>query len=58
MPDSIVVATTATEYKAFGALIREYWGWLLTRYTVHPGLMEGIGSHQGLEDELSAVAAA
>jgi GNAT superfamily N-acetyltransferase len=56
MPDSIVVATSASEYGAFGALIREYWDWLLARYAVHPGLMEGIGAHQGLEDELSTVA--
>jgi GNAT superfamily N-acetyltransferase len=56
VPDSIIVATTPSEYASFGALIREYWNWLLARYAVHPGLMEGIGTHQGLEDELNAVA--
>ncbi|HEY0870719.1 MAG TPA: GNAT family N-acetyltransferase, partial [Acidothermaceae bacterium] len=56
MADSIVVATTPSEYDAFGVLIREYWDWLLTRYSVHPGLMEDIGAHQGLDDELNTVA--
>jgi hypothetical protein len=54
--DSIVVATTVGEDDAFAALIREYWDWLLTRYAEHPGLMQGIGTHQGLEGELNAVA--
>lgn len=54
--DSIVVATTVREYDTFAALIREYWDWLLTRYAEHPGLMEGIGTHQGLQDELNAAA--
>jgi GNAT superfamily N-acetyltransferase len=54
--DSIVVATTASEYETFAALVREYWNWLLARYADHPGLMEGIGTHQGLQDELNAVA--
>ncbi|MDT4937626.1 MAG: hypothetical protein QOG80_1297 [Pseudonocardiales bacterium] len=56
MSDAIVVASTASEYEAFGALIREYWDWLVARYADHPGLMDQIGSHQGLEEELSAVA--
>jgi GNAT superfamily N-acetyltransferase len=55
MSDAIVVARTASEYEAFGALIREYWDWLVARYADHPGLMDQIGSHQGLEDELRGV---
>jgi GNAT superfamily N-acetyltransferase len=55
MPDTIVVASAASEYRAFGALIREYWEWLVARYADHPGLIDQIGSHQGLEDELDAV---
>ena len=58
VPDSVVVASTAAEYDAFAALIREYWGWLRTRYADHPGLMDGIGAHQGLQSELAAVATA
>lgn len=56
MPDSIVVANTDDDYRAFAALIREYWDWLVARYADHPGLIDKIGSHQGLEDGLSAVA--
>ncbi len=55
MSDTIVVASTPSEYGAFGALIREYWDWLVARYADHPGLIDQIGSHQGLEDELRAV---
>lgn len=55
MSDTIVVARTPSDYGAFAALIREYWDWLVARYAEHPGLIDQIGSHQGLEDELSAV---
>ena len=41
---------------AFAALISEYWEWLRTRYADHPGLMDGVGAHQGLQNELAAVA--
>jgi GNAT superfamily N-acetyltransferase len=55
MSDSIVVASTASEYGSFAALIREYWAWLVARYADHPGLIDMVGSHQGLEEELNAV---
>jgi GNAT superfamily N-acetyltransferase len=55
VPDSIVVASSASDYGAFAALIREYWDWLVARYAGHPGLIDQIGSHQGLQDELNAV---
>jgi GNAT superfamily N-acetyltransferase len=53
--DAIVVATTADEYQIFASLIREYWEWLVARYADHPGLIDQIGSYQGLDDELQAV---
>jgi ribosomal protein S18 acetylase RimI-like enzyme len=49
MPDSIVAATTASDYEAFARLIREYWAWLRTRYE---DTVDAIGDHQGLDDEL------
>jgi hypothetical protein len=54
--DSIVVAHTVDDYQAFAALIREYWDWLVDRYLDHKRLIEKTESHQGLEDELRAVA--
>ena len=50
MTDSIVVATTSTDYEAFGLLIREYWDWLRSRYA---DMVDAIGDHQGLTEELS-----
>ena len=55
MPDVISLATTAKDYDDFGVLIREYWDWLRLRYADVPGLMDSIGSHQGLEGELATL---
>jgi GNAT superfamily N-acetyltransferase len=55
MPDSIVVARTASDYEAFAVLIREYWDWLGARYADHPGLIDAVGSHQALDEELKAL---
>jgi len=56
MPDVISPATTARDYEDFGQLIRDYWDWLRMRYADAPGLMDSIGSHQGLDAELSTLA--
>ena len=50
MTDSIVVATTRSDYEAFGVLIREYWEWLRSRYA---DMVDAIGDHQGLTEELN-----
>jgi ribosomal protein S18 acetylase RimI-like enzyme len=55
VPETISPATTDGDYEDFGLLIREYWAWLLARYADSPGLIDAIGSHQGLEDELAAL---
>jgi ribosomal protein S18 acetylase RimI-like enzyme len=55
MPDVITPATTAADYDVFGVLIREYWDWLRMRYADTPGLMDAIGTHQGLEAELATL---
>jgi GNAT superfamily N-acetyltransferase len=50
MTDSIVVATTPSDYEAFGLLIREYWDWLRSRYA---DMVDAIGDSQGLTEELN-----
>ena len=55
MPDDIVVATTDDDYAAFGDLIREYWGWLQSRYEDLPGFVDAMGGHQALDAELSSL---
>jgi GNAT superfamily N-acetyltransferase len=55
VPETIGVASSESDYAAFGALIREYWGWLNVRYASVPGAIDAIGSHQGLEDELKTL---
>ncbi len=55
MTETIVVATTDEEYEVFGALIREYWDWLLARYADLPGFIDGVGGHQDLEAELASL---
>ena len=56
MADAIVVASTEAEYRAFGALIREYWGWLGDRYAAEVRLMDDVADHQGLNAELESLA--
>lgn len=56
MAGTIVTATSDADYDAFGLLIREYWEWLRTRYAAESGSIDAIGSHQGLDDELKALA--
>ena len=53
MTDSIVVATSRSDYEAFGLLIREYWEWLRSRYA---DMVDAIGDHQGLTEELDNLA--
>lgn len=57
MNDDIRVATTESDYAAFGDLIREYWAWLQARYSDMPGFIDTIGGHQALEAELAGLAA-
>lgn len=55
MSDSIAVASKAGDYGTFADLIREYWTWLLSRYSDDPGLIDKVGAHQGLDAELNAI---
>ena len=50
-----MVATTDDDYAAFGDLIREYWGWLQSRYSDLPGFIDAVGGHQALDAELSSL---
>lgn len=56
MADEIVLASTASDYEAFGGLIREYWEWLQVRYADLPGFIDAVGGHQALDAELDALA--
>lgn len=56
MADEIVLASTASDYEAFGGLIREYWEWLQARYADLPGFIDAVGGHQALNAELNALA--
>jgi ribosomal protein S18 acetylase RimI-like enzyme len=56
MADEIVLASTASDYEAFGGLIREYWEWLQARYADLPGFIDAVGGHQALDSELNALA--
>jgi ribosomal protein S18 acetylase RimI-like enzyme len=57
MPDEIAEATTDEDYAAFGALIREYWEWLQSRYADVPGLVDNVGGYQALDAELMSLPA-
>lgn len=56
MADEIVLASTASDYEAFGGLIREYWEWLQVRYADLPGFIDAVGGHQALDAELNTLA--
>jgi GNAT superfamily N-acetyltransferase len=56
MPESIVEATSAADYAAFGLLIRDYLDWLRARWAERPGLIDDIASHQGIDEELASLA--
>lgn len=53
MTETVVVATTDSDYDAFAGLIREYEEWLYRRYIDVPGLIDGVRSHQALDAELA-----
>ena len=56
MTETVREASTVEDYAAFGALVVEYWDWLLARYAVDaPGFMEAVRSHQSLDDELASL---
>jgi GNAT superfamily N-acetyltransferase len=52
MPDCVYTATTASDYDAFAALIREYVEWSRARYQGDAWLIEQAFSHQSLDREL------
>ena len=55
MRDTIYTATTASDYNAFAALIREYVEWSRARYRGNTWFIEQTFSHQSLESELEAL---
>ena len=58
MPDVIVSATTAEDYAAFAAMIREYVDWCRERYADDSWFIDAAFGHQSLELELRALPAA
>ncbi|MFZ0323749.1 MAG: GNAT family N-acetyltransferase [Actinomycetes bacterium] len=57
MPENIVAATTDEDYRAFGALVREYLAWLQARYADTAWFIDAVASHQALDAELEALPA-
>jgi ribosomal protein S18 acetylase RimI-like enzyme len=55
MPESISAAANPGDYEAFAELIREYVDWLRGRYREHPGFVEQVFGHQGLDQELQTL---
>jgi len=55
---SIDPATTAEDYAAFGALIRDYVAWLRVRCRDPPWFIDEVLGHQGLDRELDQLAVA
>jgi len=55
MSEQVLVATTPEDYDAFATLYREYQEWLHERYTTVPGLIDGVGSHQAMDEEIKAL---
>jgi len=56
MEERIVLAATAADFDAYAALITEYFDWLRARYDADaPWLIDAVGSHQGIQDELRAL---
>lgn len=53
MAAQIQVASSSSDYEAFGALMREYVGWCQARYGHHQWFVDAAFSHQSLEDELT-----
>ena len=56
MSESISAATTASDYEAFGGLVREYVDWCRERYQEHPWIVEEVFGHQSLDHELQSLA--
>jgi GNAT superfamily N-acetyltransferase len=56
VPDTVAMATTPRDYDAFAGLVREYVRWLHERYSDVPGLINGVSSHQALDNELENLA--
>ena len=53
MEEQIITASTAKDFDDFAVLITEYFDWLRARYIADaPWLIDAVGSHQGIEDEL------
>jgi GNAT superfamily N-acetyltransferase len=55
MAETIFTATTASDYNAFGELVRELVGWYRTRYAHDKWFVEAACSHQSLDAELEAL---
>ena len=55
MPDVIVSATTAEDYAAFAAMVREYVEWCRERYADDSWFIDAAFGHQSLELELQAL---
>lgn len=55
MSDSLVVASSDDDYRAFAALYVEYQRWLELRYAGVPGLIDTIVAEQRMPEELASL---
>jgi GNAT superfamily N-acetyltransferase len=53
MSESIIAASSESDYAAFASLIREYVEWGRARYADEAWFVEAVFGHQGLDDELN-----
>ena len=57
MPESIITATTADDFRAFARLIREFVDWCRARYDDDKWFVDAAFSHQSLDAELERLPA-
>lgn len=57
MSDGIHIATSESDYTAFGALVREYTEWCRARFAHEAWMMDLAFSHQSLDRELETLPA-
>ncbi|HET6161030.1 MAG TPA: GNAT family N-acetyltransferase [Dongiaceae bacterium] len=56
MSESVYLATSESDYAAFGALVREYVEWCRARFAHESWLIDEALSHQSLDRELESLA--
>jgi len=56
MPEEISIASTASDYADFGALVRDYADWCRARFAHDAWMIDLAFSHQALDRELESLA--